>query len=413
MNSKTDLYFFTAEFPFSTGETFIENELEYLSASFDQVIIFPYKSEGARRPLPVNFTIGPGFQNSAIDGKDWLLIIKILLFEFFRIKNNKGKIAWSKRFFFLRKIKTKTVLLKNAVRHSKNIEDFIKKRNTPDFCCYSYWMNEWALVLAILKSRKKIKSFVFRCGGYDIWDERHEGNYLPFRFYIYSQTDGIYPNSKKGELYLKGYNWFPEKAECLYWGTKDKGLNPFKKNELPCIVSCSSLIPLKRVGKIIEVLKHMDIPLKWVHFGDGPLKAELMEQIKKLPSNIVTELKGNIKNELILEYYSQNSVTCFINASSTESLPVSIQEAISFGIPVIGTDVGGVKEIVNENTGELLPVNFNEKETAERIKQLMIDQFSDEAFRKGVREFWKKSFSAENNYTQFVKKIIDISVRKR
>jgi len=43
----------------------------------------------------------------------------------------------------------------------------------------------------------------------------------------------------------------------------------------------------------------------------------------------------------VLNYYASNPVDVFINTSSSEGLPVSIMEAMSFGIPVIATNVGG------------------------------------------------------------------------
>ena len=67
---------------------------------------------------------------------------------------------------------------------------------------------------------------------------------------------------------------------------------------------------------------------------------------------------GHYPNEELLRYYGSNHVDLFINTSSTEGVPVSIMEAQSFGIPVIATDTGGVKEVVTEGTGSLLPVDF-------------------------------------------------------
>lgn len=40
--------------------------------------------------------------------------------------------------------------------------------------------------------------------------------------------------------------------------------------------------------------------------------------------------------------------------SDSEGIPVSIMEAMSFGIPVIARNVGGMSEIVNEENGLLL-----------------------------------------------------------
>ena len=49
------------------------------------------------------------------------------------------------------------------------------------------------------------------------------------------------------------------------------------------MASCSSLIPLKRVGLLIEALSDIkdiapDGNVKWVHFGDGELRQLLEKQ---------------------------------------------------------------------------------------------------------------------------------------
>ena len=48
----------------------------------------------------------------------------------------------------------------------------------------------------------------------------------------------------------------------------------------------------------------------------------------------------------MLDYYKNNIIDIFINLSASEGIPVSIMDAISFGIPCIATNVGGTGEIV-------------------------------------------------------------------
>lgn len=57
-------------------------------------------------------------------------------------------------------------------------------------------------------------------------------------------------------------------------------------------VSCASVIPLKRVHLMIEILKHINMPVKWTHIGDGVLFEELKAKTKTLANHIVCDLKG-------------------------------------------------------------------------------------------------------------------------
>lgn len=259
-------------------------------------------------------------------------------------------------------------------------------------------MNDWALALAILKQKKMIDSFFFRCGGFDIYDERHMGKYLPFRSFIYKNAAAIFPNSKKGEEYIKNKNIFPEKVSVKYWGTRDHGLNVFNKETPFTLVSCSSIIPLKRVHLIIQILKNIDFKMTWIHLGDGINSDKIKEMAKDSPSNITPVFKGNMTNSEVMQFYKSTTVHLFITTSETEDLPVSIQEAISFGIPVIATNVGGIPEIVTENTGYLIEKDFNVKEVAEIIKEFRTGHRNSDEFRKNVRKFWEENFNSKITY---------------
>ena len=113
-----------------------------------------------------------------------------------------------------------------------------------------------------------------------------------------------------------------------------------------------------------------------------------------------------MSNKDIMEFYKINSVNLFITTSETESLPVSIQEAISFGIPIIATNVGGVSEIVNEKTGYLIDKKFDVKEVASLIGEFKNSSENSASFRNGVRNFWLNNFEANAVYEDFYQELI-------
>ncbi|MCC6700606.1 MAG: glycosyltransferase [Fluviicola sp.] len=172
------------------------------------------------------------------------------------------------------------------------------------------------------------------------------------------------------------------------------------------VISCANLVPVKRIHLLAEALLVLGqtTAVKWVHFGDGELMLGLRKMLNenKTP-NLEVELKGHVLNDEVLNWYKTNKATVFVNVSASEGVPVSVMEAMSFGIPVIATDVGGNSEIVNSKNGRLLPADFELSELCEALmffKQLAKSDyilFSNEAI-----ETQRKQYQDEINYQYLV-----------
>ncbi len=395
------LFVFTSQYPYGKGENFLQTELEVYGSIFDYIYIFPLNTTVANnRPIPKNAEICTNTPISNLKKMGILLmnfplIFKILLIEF---------LGTDKKIFFLSNLHNwaKNVITSIAISKTvQSIKSTVSKEKAISY--YSFWMNPWALALSILKDQGKIDKFVFRCNGIDIYDERRKGNYMPFRKYNYIHTKYVVPNSKKSASYLLEKNIFPSKIKPFYLGTLNYGLNPFSSTDRFCLVSCGRIHPVKRTHLITEILQHIDFEITWLHIGGEKKNLKAIELLaEKLPSNVKVEFTGYLSTyEEIIDIYKNRSINLFINTSSTEGLPVSIQEAISFGIPTIATDVGGVSEIVNETTGKLISADFQPQEAAAWITAFNNSEKNTPAFRQGVRKFWEENFSAENLYEDF------------
>ena len=394
-----NLNFFTAIFPYTTLEPIVENEFMYSETAFKKIRIFPhfFKSQDSfQRKVSSNTKIIDlkDFESCKLSLNYKVLIVKLLFTEF-RLCPNK--------MFFIKNLRLWLAYLKAAAKKAKYLEDF--NLLLPNSVNYSYWMNDWALVLAVLKERKTISNFVFRCGGFDIWDERHPGNYLPFRGLIYKYTDQVIPNSVISAEYIKTKTNQKHKVRHEYLGTIDFGSGFEEQSKLLTIVSCSSVIALKRIELIIEVLSKVQVKVKWLHFGDG----EQIDSIKKLAKEKLQTHKvhfmGNVSNKDLMKFYSENYVDLFITTSSTEGLPVSVQEAISFGIPIIATNVGAMSEVVNDDCGILVDKDFSTHKVATIIEGWRLSKYSSLTQRQIIRAVWMEKFDAEKVYPQFINRI--------
>ena len=102
-----------------------------------------------------------------------------------------------------------------------------------------------------------------------------------------------------------------------------------------------------------------------------------------------------------MDFYASAPIDCFIQLSSTEGLPVSIMEALSFGIPVIATDVGGVSELISRN-GILLKNKMSADDVADAIICIYnMDSKDIEMTRQASYDMWKAKFNANDNIHVF------------
>ncbi len=221
-----------------------------------------------------------------------------------------------------------------------------------------------ALILALAKKKSIINSFVSRGHQAEIYEEQEPHKSL-FKNVKLKYVDRLCLISEHAKLYIQNnYPFSKSKLDVSYLGVKDHGLNP-EKSEVFTIVSCSKYAPHKRIHLIVESLKRINDNYNWYHLGFIPdaIQEEFNNQLKENKHKNVF-FPGDLSNQKVLEFYRSTPIDLFINVSSIEGLSVAIMEAISFGIPVIGTDINGTREIVTNESGYLMPINFD---TLERL----------------------------------------------
>ena len=118
---------------------------------------------------------------------------------------------------------------------------------------------------------------------------------------------------------------------------------------------------------IAKAIIRLKFKTEWTHIGGGNDFEELKKQTANLPKNIKINLTGQVSANDVPNYYANKQVDLFINASTTEGLPVSVMEAFAAGIPALATDVGGTSELVNSSTGKLLPADLTPSILAKEI----------------------------------------------
>lgn len=124
--------------------------------------------------------------------------------------------------------------------------------------------------------------------------------------------------------------------------------------------------------KTMEALKAItSLPFKCVLAGDGPLLEQTKKQVEDsgLESDIrFIGFRPDIKN-----LFSGSDL--YFNSSEHEALSFLIVEALASGLPVVATDMGGNRDIINDETQCGVLVEYNNPEsTAQEIKKVMEDK---------------------------------------
>lgn len=393
LNASQTLLIFTNTYPYGAGESFIENELIQLSKKVKTIKIFPLSAKGAKRELPVANAetvnlFGDDNYKRAFVPFAALRHLSLIRREFQLLPSAAKNL---KTFRYL-----SAVLTVNLARAAV-LKDYLEKNESKDAICYSFWTDDWATVLSLLKKEGVIKQFTSRVHGYDLYEERWPGNFIPFRELQLEQVSRIYAVSQDGLNYLrKTHKKWKDKFYLLHLNVTAQGTNPFDINNFT-IVSCSSLIPLKRVGLIAKAVKQLPFKSRWIHFGDGPEMTELKAEAAHIPLAEI-EFRGHVTAAELTGFYKTTPVNVFIHVSETEGgVPLVLQEAASFGIPLIGTHVGGIPEIVNDETGILVEKNITPIALASQIVHFRQGEKNTAAFRENVKHFWKENFDAERN----------------
>lgn len=384
------LFLFTATFPFGTAETFLETEITYLAKSFIKVTIIPLTGQGNTRVVPKNCEVlNPIIKSKSKQYLYGLLFGKSLplfITDFFS-KKVYCSINRIKQWFI-------AYVLTNNLLHNKSIKLLIKDLTYSDIV-YFYWGKGGCYLSPYLKN--KVKMVARFHGEWDLWEES-SGGYAPLRKLIAKSLSLAVFISETGECYFKQRYPFCNTIVSRL-GSADNGISKKSSDKIFRILSCSLVYPLKRVPLIYEALQLIDnLTIEWTHIGGGRDFKTLMNIVRDTKPNISVNLLGQLSNQQVMQFYQNNPVDLFINVSTNEGIPVSIMEAISFNVPIIGTDVGGNSEIVTTKTGFLIPSHITAEDLAKKIISICNNSLQP-------RNYWSEYYNAENNYRDFAEMI--------
>jgi colanic acid/amylovoran biosynthesis glycosyltransferase len=401
------ILFLTSAYPYFPGEQFIEDEIGFWAAEPSvKIILVPATASGVPREIPPGITV-----DLTVARKSSFLVKLKSVFQALcspTLWMDFRHIRKSRRGFrcYVNTLKT----LASVLRIERALRLICKNYESLDIA-YCYWNHIQAYAAVNLKRDGLISKVASRAHGFDLYENRWPDKYMPLKRQFIGDMDLMLAISNEGKAYMEAvYGASPDRVIVSRLGVPVPGMVsvPSQPNSLN-IVSVSFCVALKRIDKIIDAIgsavsKLNGFKITWSHIGDGPLLPELrLQAVKTLePLGVEWRFLGGLPNKAVKHYFSENQVDLFINASESEGVPVSIMEAMSHGVPVIAPNVGGISEIVANESGCLLSVSPDVAELSNAIVTLSTRCKSFEV-REACRKVIANKYCASKNYQSLVK----------
>ena len=204
-------------------------------------------------------------------------------------------------------------------------------------------------------------------------------------------SDSVLPEKFSKRKIFTIYNGVPED------NLKFQNIIPTEFNHVELIMI--GAINNNKNQKLAINLLRENSKLKLTLLGDGNLKNYLLKKNKDLVNSGRLVFKGYIKD--IRKYYLKSHV--LLSLSFFEGMPFSILEAMSYGLPVIATNVGGINELINDMQNGIIIEPNDLKSLKKTILNLTSDLNLYERISANSRKTIRDRFTSKIMYDNLMK----------
>ncbi|GEM_PF-235799 len=227
-------------------------------------------------------------------------------------------------------------------------------------------------------------------------------------------------NERTRQVLINQFNRNSDSIETLYIGVDkdkfdrskiEKGIAKAElgiDEERPVILFPCRIHPQKRPFLMVEIAKELKTKINnivVVVVGDGPQLDELKQKVQEYSLEKTIYFAGRKAD--MRSYYRDSDITLI--CSIKEGLALTAYESLSMGVPVVSSNVGGQKELIDEKVGAILPLmqkeasdfdirNFDKKEINQyvtAIEKLLEDKGKYEEISLNCRKRIIERFSSD------------------
>jgi glycosyltransferase involved in cell wall biosynthesis len=185
----------------------------------------------------------------------------------------------------------------------------------------------------------------------------------------------VFVSNEMYDYFVGKYNFNTLNTKVIYNGIRLPLQTKAIKNVGVRLVigSAGRLFPIKNYTLMIDVARLLVAKygnIDFVLVGDGPEKAVLEQRVKECGLNGRFCFLGHKKDMEV--FYKRIDV--YINTSFHEGLPLSVLEAMSYGLPVIAPKVGGLPEIISDGEQGYLIQDLTPESFVQKIELLLSEK---------------------------------------
>ena len=160
------------------------------------------------------------------------------------------------------------------------------------------------------------------------------------------------------------------------------------------------LIKEKGIFTLLEAVKGLK-DKKLLIAGDGPDLEKIKEYLNKNNMQENVKLLGYIDSDKVKEYVRKSR---FIIVPSIwyENCPYSVLETLAIGKPIIGSNLGGIPELVKNNESGLIYTYNKPKELQEKMRVLFENKELADELGKNAKQIAKEEYSKESYYNKII-----------
>jgi glycosyltransferase involved in cell wall biosynthesis len=170
------------------------------------------------------------------------------------------------------------------------------------------------------------------------------------------------------------------------------------------VIGVGRLVPIKNMALLVDAMPRVRARVADAHLllaGEGPEMADLQQRASALGIADAITFAGYVRLEDLPAYY--RSADVFALTSHFDNSPNVVLEAMSARLPVVATDVGGVRSFVDERGGTLVPAG-----DVDRLSSALIDWLEAPDRSKAAGVFNRRLVLERHSWRASALKLIDV-----